>query len=167
MKKTPLAKKAAKSKPAKKATKKTTAKKSPTSRAAKNKKATVRADLGAPIDGFFRKQPGALRSILDALRTLVEQAAPDATSSLKWGMPFFAVGGHMVCAFGGHKAHVNLILPGPPGTFADSEGMLVGDGKTGRRLVIKTLAELPRDAVRGWLRTAVARARSGQSMVLS
>lgn len=74
-------------------------------------------------------------------------------------MPFFAVGGHMLCAFGAHKAHVNLILPAPPGTFADPEGMLAGDGKTGRRLVITVLGELPREAVRGWLRTAVKRAK--------
>src|SRR6266849_3515648 len=41
-----------------------------------------RADFGAPIEGFFAKQPAHLRSILEELRKLVEEAAPEAQSSL-------------------------------------------------------------------------------------
>jgi hypothetical protein len=118
-----------------------------------------RPDLGAPIDGFFAKQPAPLRPILEELRTLIEEAAPDASSSLKWGMPFFTVGGTMMCALGGHKSHVNLILSGPTGTYADPDGRLSGEGKTGRHLKLTRLDELPRDAVRRWLRTAAELAR--------
>jgi hypothetical protein len=118
-----------------------------------------RADFGAPIDGFFTKQPLHLRSILETLRQLVEQAAPDATASLKWGMPVYSIGSAMMCALGGHKAHVNLILAGPPGAFVDPEGVLTGAGKTGRHLMLRHVDELPRAAVRGWLRTAYALAR--------
>ena len=78
-----------------------------------------RVDFGAPIDGFFAKQPSHLRVILEELRKLVEKAAPDATASLKWGMPCYSIGGEMMCALTGHKSHVNLVLSGPPGTFAD------------------------------------------------
>ena len=126
------------------------------------KKPPPRADLGAPVDGFFAKQPPQLRAILDELRKLVDEAAPDATSSLKWGMPFYTVGGETMCALAGFKAHVNLILAGPPGTFADPDGLLEGDGKTGRHLKLRALDELPRAAVRGWLRTAAARARKAK-----
>jgi len=119
-----------------------------------------RADYGKPIDGFFAKQPPHLRAIVDTLRELVEEAAPKAESSLKWGMPFYSLDGTTVCAISGHKAHVNLILSGPPGTFADPKGLLEGDGKTGRHLKLRSIDELPRDAVRGWLRAAVALARS-------
>jgi hypothetical protein len=119
-----------------------------------------RADLGAPVDGFFAKQPPHLRALLDQLRALIEEAAPEATSSIKWGMPFYLAGGQTVCALAAFKAHVNLILPGPPGTFADPAGLLEGDGKTGRHLKLRALAELPRAAVRGWLQIAAARARS-------
>ncbi len=93
---------------------------------------------------------------------MVEVAAPDAQSSIKWGMPFFSVGGVMMCALGGHKSHVNLILSGPPGTFADPEGLLEGEGKTGRRLKLTALEELPKAAVRGWLRAAADLARAGK-----
>ena len=42
-----------------------------------------RADFGAPVDGFFAKQPPHLRAILEVMRALVEEAAPEATASLK------------------------------------------------------------------------------------
>jgi hypothetical protein len=125
-------------------------------------RATVaqRADFGAPVDGFFAKQPPELRPILEALRKLVEQAAPDAKASLKWGIPVYTIGRTMMCALGGHKAHVNLILAGPPGAFVDPGNKLTGGGKTGRHLTLRHLGELPHAAVRGWLRTASYFARA-------
>jgi hypothetical protein len=124
------------------------------------KKPGTRADLGKPIDGFFARQPAALRPILVELRAMIEDVAPDAASSIKWGMPFFTIGGNTMCALGAHKAHVNLILSGPPGTYADPDDRLSGDGKTGRHLKLTKLEDLPRTAVRGWLRTAAKLARS-------
>ncbi|HVZ71157.1 MAG TPA: DUF1801 domain-containing protein [Polyangia bacterium] len=146
MKKTPAGKKKASPK------KKAAAKPAP-------KMYAARADLGAPIDGFFAKQPPALRAVLEELRALVEAAAPDATSSIKWGMPFYTLGRGMMCALGAHKSHVNLILSGPPGTYADPEGRLEGTSKLGRHLKLRSLDELPRASVRAWLKTAAATAR--------
>lgn len=127
--------------------------------AAAAKKPAPRADYGAPVDAFFAKQPIALRPIAEALRALVAEAAPDVEGSLKWGMPFYTVGGEMLCAIGAHKAHVNLILPGPPGTYADPDARLVGDGKTGKHLKVTTLAELPRADVKRWLKVSAGLAR--------
>lgn len=118
-----------------------------------------RADLGAPIDAFFTRQPPALRPIVDALRRLIEAAVPGATAVLKWGMPTFSVGGKIVCAIGGHKAHVNLILSGAPDSFADPEGRLTGEGKTGRHLKLEPGDAIPTAAVRKWLATAARNAR--------
>lgn len=118
-----------------------------------------RADFGAPVAGFFARQPPQLRPILEGLRALIEEAAPDAESSIKWGMPFYTVGGAMMCALGAHKSHVNLIVSGPPGAFTDPEGRLSGEGKTGRHLKVTSLDDLPRGAVRGWLKTAANLAR--------
>lgn len=137
-----------------------------TAAATAKKKATAqtkpgpRADFGKPVDGFFAKQPAHLRAILDELRKLVHEVAPDATAALKWGMPVYTVGGkNMMCALAGFKAHVNLILSGPPGTFADPDGILEGDGKTGRHLKLRSLDELPRARVRVWLKAAADLAR--------
>ncbi|HEY0714048.1 MAG TPA: DUF1801 domain-containing protein [Polyangia bacterium] len=120
---------------------------------------TARADFGRPIDEFFTRQAPPLRAICEELRRLIEEAAPDAESSLKWGMPFYSVNGGMMCAIGGHKAHVNLILSGPPDAFDDPEGRLTGDAKTGRHLKLQSMDELPAEAVKDWLQTAAALAR--------
>ena len=121
---------------------------------------TRRADFGAPIEAFFEKQPAHLRAILEELRRLVEEAAPDAESSIKWGMPWFTVAGNMMCSLGGHRAHVNLVLVGPAAAIDDPEGLLSGSSANGRHLKLTSLDALPRAAVRRWLRTAAGLARS-------
>lgn len=115
-----------------------------------------RADYGAPIDGFLAKQPPHLRAILEELRTLVEKEVPEATASLKWGMPNFSIGKTMVCAIAGFKSHVNLIVMGPPEIFDDPDGRLEGGAKGGRHIKLRALDEVPRDAVRRWVRAAAA-----------
>jgi hypothetical protein len=130
----------------------------------KKSTAARRADFGKPIDGFFAKQPPHLRAILEALRTMVEEAAPDAIASLKWGMPFYSRGGGMMCALAGFKSHVNLILAGPPDAFVDPDGLLDGDGKTGRHLKLRSLEELPRAAVKRWLKKAAQLAVQTKAM---
>ena len=166
-KKTP-AKKAAARKPTPKkapahapAAKQTAAsKKTPTNKTPAAKKTApvrrfaARADLGAPVDGFFLKQPSPQREILQELRRLVAEVVPNAAAAIKWGNPFYTLDGATVCAFGAHKSHVNLILAGPPGTFDDPHQRLIGAGKTGRHLKLTSLEQLPRDEVRGWIRTA-------------
>jgi hypothetical protein len=117
-----------------------------------------RKDLGAPVEGFFARQPPHLSPILAELRAMIAEAAPAATGAIKWGMPWYSVGGNLMCAVAAFKAHVNLILPGPSGTYADPDGLLEGDGKTGKHLKLRSLGELPASAVRGWLKIAAARA---------
>jgi hypothetical protein len=152
--------KSAPRKPAGTATKKTSAA-SPVRRApAREMRLGPRKDLGAPVDAFFAKQPPHLSPIVEQLRAMIAEAAPTATGAIKWGMPFYTVGGNTLCAVAAFKSHVNLILPGPPGTYADPRGLLEGDGKTGKHLKLRALEDLPRVEVRDWLRTAAARAAS-------
>ncbi|HVU03630.1 MAG TPA: DUF1801 domain-containing protein [Polyangiaceae bacterium] len=148
--------------------KKTLSRKAPakkkTAKAAKKalaRRPAPRADFGAPVDGFFARQPPALRPITDRLRQMVKRAAPAATSTIKWGMPFYAIGETMMCAIGAHASHVNLILPGAPGTYDDPRGLLTGEGKTGRHLKIRSLEELPEKDVVRFLAKAAALAKAG------
>jgi hypothetical protein len=124
---------------------------------------TSRADFGAPIAGFIRKQPAHLRVILEELRGLVEATVPNARSSLKWGMPCFTLAGNMMCMLGGHKSHVNLVLVGPAGTFMDPQGRLEGSSPGGRHLKVRSLDELPRASVRKWIRAAARYARQKET----
>lgn len=140
------------------AKKKTATAKKPAAKAPK--KPAPRADFGKPVDGFFAKQSPAIRAILDELRALVEGVAPKAEASLKWGQPFYSLEGQMFCALGAHKAHVNLIMAGPPETFDDPKGLLEGEGKTGRRLVVKSADAIPAADVKKWLKAGAALAKS-------
>jgi hypothetical protein len=135
-------------------------KSAPAKKSARAAVAARRADFGAPIDGFFAKQAPHLRVILEELRKLVEEGAPDAIASIKWGMPNYAIGRAMVCALAGFKSHVNLILAGPPGAFADPDGLLEGEAKGGRHLKLRALEELPREATLAWVRAAAQFARN-------
>lgn len=134
---------------------------SPPKRATASKKPAPRADFGAPIDGFFTRQPPHLRAILDALRAIVESEAPAASAAIKWGMPVYSLGRTTICALGAHKSHVNLILFGPPDGFDDPEGRLSGEGKIGRHLRLESIEELPRASVRAWVRRATELAAQG------
>jgi hypothetical protein len=145
---------------AKSPAKKSVAAKGPKSSKAPPMKFGPRKDLGAPVERFFAKQPPQLRAILDQLRAMIAEAAPEATATTKWGMPFYSVGANTLCALAAFKAHVNLILPGPPGTYTDPQGLLEGEGKTGKHLKLCPTDEFPRAAVRAWLRTAAGRARA-------
>jgi uncharacterized protein YdhG (YjbR/CyaY superfamily) len=115
---------------------------------------TRRADFGAPIEDFLEKQPAFARAILDELRALISEVAPEAQASLKWGMPFFTLNGKMFCALTAHKAHVNLVLYGPKEAYSDPERRLAGTGKAGYHLRIESVESLPREQVRAWLETA-------------
>jgi hypothetical protein len=139
----------------------TTSTKKAMGRASPSRPVARRADFGAPVAGFIAKQSPERRALLEKLRHLVETAAPDAEGALKWGMPMFTIGGRMMCGLGAHKAHVNLILAGRPEMFADPEGRLEGEGKTGRRLVLRQLSDLPEKSVRSWLEAAADNARRG------
>ncbi len=89
---------------------------------------------------------------------------PDATASIKWGMPHYVIGRGTACALAAFKSHVNLILAGPPASFADPDGLLEGGGKTGRHLKLRSIDDLPRDEVCDWLQTAaqIARKKTGR-----
>jgi hypothetical protein len=160
-KKAPVAAKkpAARTSAAKKPAAKATAKAATAKRAAPAMKHGPRADYGAPVDAFFARQTGPLKPVVDELRAMVQAAAPKATAKLKWGMPLYELDGETLCAIAAHKSHVNLILPGPDGTYADPQGLLSGEGKTGRHLKIQDIASLPKAAIRGWLATSAKRAK--------
>jgi hypothetical protein len=118
-----------------------------------------RTDYDAPIESFFAKQPPVQRSILEALRALVVEAAPDAVPAIRWGMAHYRINGQMFVALAGFKSHVNLIMAGPPSAFDDPEGRLEGEAKGGRHLKLRALEALPKDSVRRWLSASAAAAR--------
>jgi len=140
------------------------AKKAAPAKKAPARKMYARADLGAPVDGWFEKQPEPHKTILAMLRELVHEAAPEAKGSLKWGQPFYEVGGGMMCALTSHKAHVNLVLTGPDSIFADPKGLLDGASKLGSHIKLRKVEDVPKPEIRRWLKAAAAHARERGTM---
>jgi len=114
-----------------------------------------RADLGAPVDDFFARQPPEQRVLLEALHAMIEKAAPDARASIKWGMPYYELK-RGFCALYTAPSYVGLNLMAPPEKFDDPEGKLEGTGKTMRHLKVRSAADLDEGSILRWLKTAAA-----------
>ncbi len=61
----------------------------------------------ARIDAYIEKSATFAKPILQHIRALVHQACPDATETIKWGMPFFEYKG-IICNMAAFKNHCSL-----------------------------------------------------------
>ena len=157
--KTPAKQSAARKAPVSSPTKSAAAKKA-TANGEGTKKLPARAyprreDLGASVDVFFARQPPDKRVLLETLHTMVKKAAPDASASIKWGMPYYELKGGF-CSLYAAPSYVALNLLAPPEMFDDSAGRLEGTGKTMRHLKVRSAADLDEVSILRWLKTAVA-----------
>lgn len=107
------------------------------------------------IDAYIEKSAGFAQPILRHFRKVVHGAAPAATETIKWGMPFFAQDGKALAMMAAFKAHAGIgIFDGSP--MRGSEGM----GQFGK---LATLADLPDDAALVTaIHQAVARVAAGE-----
>lgn len=99
------------------------------------------------VDAYIEKSAGFAKPILKHIRSIVHQASPAITETIKWSMPFFDYKGTLCqmaafkqhCAFGFWKAS-RLSDPHHLLKIGDDAGA----GSFGR---INTLADLPSDEV--------------------
>ncbi|MEA2663009.1 MAG: hypothetical protein QOH08_2581 [Chloroflexota bacterium] len=114
-----------------------------------------RADAGVDRR-YFAQQPPAHADLLEALRLLVMTAIPDATVSIKWGVPFYAKGGKSVCALAGFKDNVAINFFAPPDVLSDPRNKLEGEGKRNRMLKVRGAADIDRQSILRWLKATAA-----------
>ena len=57
------------------------------------------------VDAYIAKAAPFAQPILEHLRALVHATCPDADETIKWGMPFFVVGGASLCHMAAFKQH--------------------------------------------------------------
>lgn len=140
------------------AARKTVKKAAPVKRAVKKAVARhgARADLGAPVDGYFARQPAATRALLEALRAQVLKAVPDAHEAIKWGMPFYEKDGSL-CSLAVFKSYVSLHIFAPPEALADPKGRLEGSGKSMRHLKVRTASDIDGASIQRWLKATAKR----------
>jgi uncharacterized protein YdeI (YjbR/CyaY-like superfamily) len=111
------------------------------------------------IDAYIARQADFARPILEHLRRLVHDAAPEAEETIKWGMPFFTLKGRPLANMAAFKAHASFgfwkagEVIGPTGS--EREAM----GQFGR---LASIADLPpEDELKGLIRRAAEVAAEG------
>ena len=108
---------------------------------------------------YIAAQAPTQRALLDKLRAIVVKTVPDATVSIKWGVPFYERDGKSVCALASFKDYVGINIFAPPAALTDPQKRLEGAGKTNRMYKVRTAKELDATAVTRWLKAAVAAQR--------
>jgi uncharacterized protein YdhG (YjbR/CyaY superfamily) len=71
------------------------------------------------IDEYISLFPENVRGILQKMRQVIREAAPEATEAISYWIPTFKLNGNLV-HFGGYKKHVSF-YPSPSGIEAFSE----------------------------------------------
>ena len=105
--------------------------------------------IGRPmsdVDEYVSKVDPKLRRQFQKLRSIVKNALPGASESVKWGVPYYSLNGVGVASLGDYTKHVNLYFM--QGAKLSSD-LLKGTGKGMRHITIKTLAEMRRQNSRG------------------
>ncbi len=81
------------------------------------------------IDEYIALFPAPVQEIMQTLRKVIKEAAPDATEKISWEMPTFVLHGNLI-HFAGHKKHIGL-YPGPDGIAAFQEELSEYKGAKG------------------------------------
>ena len=91
------------------------------------------------VDSYVSKVDPKLRSQFQKLRSIVKEALPGVSESVKWGVPYYSLDGVGVASIADYSGHVNLYLMQGAGLSSD---LLEGTGKGMRHITVKTLAEI-------------------------
>jgi hypothetical protein len=105
---------------------------------------------------YFGQQAPEKRALLEKLHALVMKYVPDATVSIKWGVPFYERNGEKVCALASFKEHVGINFFAPPKALADPGKKLEGSGKANRMLKVRNAEDIDATGIKRWLQAAVA-----------
>ncbi|HEX8579129.1 MAG TPA: YdeI/OmpD-associated family protein [Allosphingosinicella sp.] len=111
------------------------------------------------IDAYIAAQAGFARPILEHIRRVVRQAAPEAEETIKWGMPHFTVGGRIMLAMAAFKAHAVFALRNPEAVLGGSGYSGHAMGQFGRLASIEDLP--PEEELKAIVRRAVEVAAEG------
>jgi uncharacterized protein YdeI (YjbR/CyaY-like superfamily) len=100
------------------------------------------------VDAYIQKSAAFAKPILEKLRKLIFQAAPDVTETIKWSFPNYEVHGSMLCNMAAFKEHCSFgfwkasLLKDPEGILALAERNSMGHLDK-----LTTLKDLPADKI--------------------
>jgi uncharacterized protein YdhG (YjbR/CyaY superfamily) len=69
------------------------------------------------VDEYIAGFPGNVRTLLEQVRTIIRQSAPQAIEGISWSMPAYKLNGNPLVYFAGHKKHIGF-YPIPSGIEA-------------------------------------------------
>lgn len=125
-----------------------------TGTSAARKSAASARDRGLTVDAYILALPPELSALCTRLLSLVADAAPDATLSIKWGQPVWER--HGPFAFlRASKAHVTLGF-WRGAQLDDPHHLLEGDGDKMRHVKLTPDGDFPLAALRRFVHEAVA-----------
>ena len=127
----------------------------PTAKRPAKKTASAKKTAEPSVDGYFIQQPTDKRVLLEKLRALVVKGVPDATVSIKWGVPVYQRNGRNMCALAAFKDHVALNFFVAPNVLVDPGKKLEG-GKTNRMLKVRSAADIDAATISRWVKAAAA-----------
>ena len=116
------------------------------------------------VDAYIAAFPAGVQERLRAVRDAVRAAAPEATETIKYGMPTFVSNGNLV-HFGAFKHHIGF-YPVPAELAGELEGYAQGRGSVrfpyDRPLPLELIARIVRfRAEQNLARRRAGRSRSG------
>jgi uncharacterized protein YdhG (YjbR/CyaY superfamily) len=91
----------------------------------------MKTDNGSPrnIDEYIAGFPPDVQAILQEIRTMIKQAAPDAEEAIKYRIPTFVLNGNLV-HFAAYKNHIGF-YPTPSGIEAFKDELSRYEGAKG------------------------------------
>ena len=110
------------------------------------------------VDQYLENLPPDRRTALTQLRSLVIDVVPDAVETLKYKMPTYTYGDHVLCAFASQKRYVSLYVDIELLEKHRQELEHLDLGKSCIRF--KRIEQLPLDVVRTILSETVAKLSS-------
>lgn len=99
------------------------------------------------VDSFFLKQNEPHRSCLLALREIILQTAPELSTELKYGMPFFCYKGKMVCYLWIHKKYAQPYIGIVEGKHVHHPSLLQEKRARMKILLVDPEKDLPVDTI--------------------
>lgn len=115
----------------------------------------TRKDYCAGTDEFFDSLDGTVAALARALRSIIRQAIPGASESIKWGMPVYETG-ELICAVRPSQKYVALQFYASGTCLPDPDGLLEGTGKRMRHVKIRTQSDIKKALFTSWIRQAAA-----------
>ena len=104
---------------------------------------TIARDHAALIEQYVERLDPALATVVQVLRGLIREAAPEAQETFKWSQPVWELRGP-VCAVRAHRGHVTLVFwrGAELAEQAHPERLLEGTGAKMRHLRVADVANI-------------------------